>query len=1424
MPAIALLILTAAASTRADAPTSRPDLGKPTLYVVGYAHLDTQWRWTYPQTIREYVRNTMVDNFPLLAKYPDYVFNFTGARRYRFMKEYFPRDFARVREWVKAGRWFPCGSAVDECDANSPSAESLVRQILYGNEFFRKELGRPSDDFMLPDTFGFQAGLPTILAHCGLRGFSTQKLSWGSAVGIPFKVGTWEGPDGRRIIAALDPGAYVGEINGDLSHSDNFLKRIDETGQASGLYVDFHYYGTGDRGGAPKESSVKSLEQSVSGGGPVHVIPSSSYQMFDDITDEQAQRLPTYKGDLLLTNHSAGSITSQAFMKRCNRENELLADDAERASVAADWLGAATYPAQRLYNAWFLVLGSQMHDMMAGTAMPAAYDFIWNDELLALNQFAAVAQDASAAVIGGMDTQGQGTCVVVFNPLSFRRQDVATANLTYSSADAVPADVRVVGPDGKPVPSQVQRDGTTLTVQFLADVPAVGFASYEVQPLTHPQSQPGNLRISENSLENSRFRVTLNGNGDIASIFDKANNREALSAPARLAFLHEKPLQYPAWNMDWADRQKPPRAYVEGPAAVRIVESGPCRVALEVTREGQGSRFVQQIKLADGDAGNRVQIVSTVDWQTPESSLKASFPLSVSNPLATYDSQVGAIQRGNNNERKFEVPQHQWFDLTDASGDYGVAVLNNGKYGSDKPDDRTMRLTLLFTPGVRDNYQDQATQDFGRHRITYALCPHSGDWRGGDVPRMAEQLNQPLITFTAPAHGGPLGRSFSLLSIDSPRVAITAIKKAEDGDDIVIRLRELDGTAEPGVHISAAAPIVAAREVNGQEKTVGQAKLDNGRLLVDLGPFAYRAFALKLAEPPAKLAAPHGQPIDLNFDLAAASDAGAVNHAAFDEQDETYPAEELSPSLTMDSIDFRLGPPEGKNALTCRGQQIALPACDRVQILAAAVDADQPVQFKLGDRAIDCTIEQWNSRIGQWDRRLWQKPSPEVDYQSNNTCVGLEPAFIKPAQVAWYSNHRHNSNADNEYYQYCYLFHYTLDAPGAATTLTLPNNPKVRIFALTASSGSHDATVAAAPMYDTVPRPDALGEPTISPSGGKFDDAITVSFDHPLFWNASQLHYTTDGSRPTSASPVYDGPFDLDAAATIKACYIDASGRSGPLASAQLNVNDVTPPRVTSAVAVQGLPCVSISFSKPLRQDSTGDVKQFHFDPALTVQAAKLSGDGRSLVLTVDQPPGAGTLSLTVNGVRDRSPTGNHIKPEPVHVEQLSPLYTQPNDLAGQQQIKMAGLPTRAADAWTLNCFCRPAKKIPNRTILAGFGRADDIQEGAGRYLANFSTGLHFWSRGQDVSTSTPIAIGRWQMLSATYDGHVLRLYKDGWPAGQGAIVLSDDGDSTVRFAPTDPWTYKNVFDGEIHQLTIWNGALPPAMLAALYDARKGQP
>ena len=209
----------------------KPDLSKqPTLYVVGYAHLDTEWRWEYPQVIDEYIRKTMEDNFKLFEKYPHYIFNFSGANRYRFMKEYFPADYAKVKKYVEEGRWFPAGSSMEEGDVNAPSAEAIIRQILYGNNWFRNEFGKASAEYMLPDCFGFPASLPTILAHSGVKGFSTQKLVWGSSAdgggvqslertpeGTPFNVGVWVGPDGESVLAGINPGSYNGDIETDLS-------------------------------------------------------------------------------------------------------------------------------------------------------------------------------------------------------------------------------------------------------------------------------------------------------------------------------------------------------------------------------------------------------------------------------------------------------------------------------------------------------------------------------------------------------------------------------------------------------------------------------------------------------------------------------------------------------------------------------------------------------------------------------------------------------------------------------------------------------------------------------------------------------------------------------------------------------------------------------------------------------------------------------------------------------------------------------------------------------------------------------------------------------------------------------------------------------------------------------------------------------
>ena len=1399
-----------------------------TLYLVGYAHLDTQWRWSYPQVIREFIPNTMHNNFRLFEKYPDYVFNFSGSRRYEMMKEYYPDDYLKVKQYVKAGNWFPCGSSVDEGDANVPSAESLVRHTLYGNHFFRREFGIASQEFMLPDCFGFPYALPTVLAHCGIQGFSTQKLTWGSAIGIPFPVGVWQGPDGKGVVAALDPGSYAAGFNEDLSQNTSWLARIQKTGTQFGSFVDYHYYGTGDRGGAPDEGAVSWMEKSIVGPGQIKVVSSKADEMVKTLTPDQIAKLPRYKGELLLTQHSAGSITSEAYMKRWNRKNELLADAAERASVAAQWLGGASYPTKRLYDAWDLVLGSQMHDMLPGTSLPIAYDYCWNDELLALNQFGAVTQDAVGSVAAAMNTQAKGVALVVYNPLAIAREDVAEATVTFPGA--APAQVQVYGPNGLPVPTQtLMRAGNTVKVLFLASVSSMGFAAFDARPLV---SAPGIgvLKIGKNSLENARFRVTLNADGDIASVYDKVNHKETLENPARLAFQYENPSQFPAWNMDWADAQKAPRGYVNGPAQMRIVEAGPVRVALEVTRTTDGSRFVQTIRLASGGAGDRVEVANKIDWQTRQTALKASFPLTTSNPKATYDLQVGAIERGNNDPKKYEVPQHQWFDLTAVDGKYGVAVLNDSKFGSDKPDDSTVRLTLLYTPGVRGGYQDQATQDTGRHDILYALAPHVGDWRSANVPWTAKRLNQPLMTFQTPTHAGALGRTLSLASVSTPQVEISALKKAEDSGEVIIRLRELRGKSASGVQVTMAAPILSAREVNGQEAPLGPATVRNGVLMTDLGGFSLRAFALKLGRPSAHVAPVRSRPVALAYDVDAVSFTRAPADGAFDAAGRTLPGEALPATINSDGVVFQIGPTAdgAKNALSCRGQTITLPAGQsRVYLLAASSDGDIPARFTVGGQTYPATVQDWGGFIGQWDNRLWQGDVPELSYDWHNEFGGLTPGYVKPAEVAWFSSHRHNPQSGNEFYAYSYLFKYGFAVPDGATSLTLPDDPRIRVFAVSVASGGHDAVVAARPLSDTLADHRAGSgpetAPTISPSGGTFHDTTVVTIAHPLYWRVGALHYTLDGSAPTAASPVYTGPFTLEDVTTVRAAEIDGAGTT-QIANASLDIHDTTPPQVASGQMLPDLPLAMVDFSKPVSKDTAEQAANYHFDGGFVVKSASLGLDGRTVTLELDH---AATLTtsanLTVSGVKDVSPAGNLIIPQAVGLTSGGRVFASGPLLAKTpQEFKTADLPVKARDPWTINLFCKVEHQPENQTIIAGFGRATDGQVGTGRYLSKFANGIHFWSANEDVETTTPLDLGRWQMLTATYDGQTLRVYKDAVKLAEQKVDLSDDL-SQVEVMPKDPWERERVLDGEVRDMTIWKQSLSPGQLQILLQAGKAK-
>lgn len=1046
---------------------------KKVLYVNGYSHLDTEWRWDYKTTINKYIWNTLEDNFRMIRTYPDYIINFTGANRYMMMKEYYPAQYDSVKMYVKQGRWYPAGSSMEENDVMSPSAESDIRQVLYGNEFFRKEFGLASSEFMLPDCFGFPASLPSVLAHCGIKGFSTQKLSWGSAVGIPFNVGKWVGPDGESVIAALNPGNYVSKITGDLGSDQKWIKRINDLGEKSGVFADYMYYGTGDRGGSPVEASVQWLEKSIADSSSIKIVSAKADQMFNDITPLEKEKLPSYKGELLLTQHSAGSITSAAYAKRWNRKNEILAFNAEASSVMGTFWGGIRYDKKKMNEAWRLLLGSQFHDILPGTITPKAFEYMWNDELLAANQFSNIFTNSAGSVISKMDTRAKGIPVVVFNPLPNEREDLVEANVTFMGK--APKAFRVYDKNGREVPSQVLNiSDSRASVLFLAKTESMSYTAFDLRPSDSGCKINTGLKVRRSSLENSKYIVKLSTLGEVTSIYDKSAKKELLASAIKLAFRYEKPDNYPAWNMNWRDRQKPDDGYVEGPAKISVLENGPARVVLQVERESKGSKFTEQLRLSAGGAGQRVEFNTLIDWATQKHCLKATFPLTVSNPVAVYNGDVGVLERGNNDSVKYEVPSHRWFDLTDKSGSYGVSILEDCKNGSDKPTDNVLRLTLLYTPDIHNKYQDQAYQDFGKHEMLYAVYGHKGDWKEGNSSLEGARMSKPLIAFQSAAHNGSLGKSFSFLKINNPDIDVMALKRAETSDNIILRIVETKGNELKNVEVSFPSPIVSANEVDGQERAIKSALIKDGKLIFSESPYHLRTFSLRLKPPKGNYTSPESVPVDLPFNTDVVSFDKNKSNGSFDTDGRTYPAEMLPDTIISEDIKFVLGPKydDASNAVYCDGQSVKLPEgkFNRVYFLAASVDSLAEGEFKIDGKPAVYKIDGWSGYFGQWDTRKWDKPdTAETNYNWDGfKFLGVKPGYARKANVAFFTTHRHLRNGKNDSYEYAYIYKYAIDIPEGAHEILLPNNKNIRIFAISAACNENDLTKPALDLFDSL--------------------------------------------------------------------------------------------------------------------------------------------------------------------------------------------------------------------------------------------------------------------------------------------------------------------------------------------------------------------
>ena len=769
---------------------------------VGHAHIDSAWLWPARETRRKCARSFSTV-LRLMERYPDFHFACSQAAQYAWIKADHPELYARIREAVAAGRWEPVGSMWVEADCNLAGGESLVRQLLLGKRFYLEEFGVETHDAWLPDVFGYAANLPQLFRKAGIDFFLTQKLSWNQFNRMPHTTFLWQGIDGTRVLTHFPPAdTYNGSFEADEVIAA--ARRHREHGRSDrSLYL----FGWGDGGGGPTPEMLESAHRlrDLEGAPRVEL---GTVRSFSQAVAADSRDLATWVGELYLETHR-GTYTTQARTKLGNRLGEVLLRDAELLSVVCGRTDPATRDA--LQSAWRTLLFNQFHDIIPGSSIPWVYE-VAEAEYAALQTSVGAVRDAGMSTIAdAVDTSGMEAPLVCVNTSPVARRTVV----------------------------EVPGDATRL---LHVDLPALGYRVYDLaaQP-TGGDPPPAPASAQGDVLENDLLRVHFDAGGLISSIYDKEHAREVVAPDARANVfqLHDDdPLVYDAWDVDVFDRETV--SDVAGLEESVVELRGPLRAQLRQTRRFGSSTIVQRISL---DAGSRMlRFATEVDWQESKRLLKVAFPVDVQAPEAAFEVQFGHVTRPTHRNTswdvaRFEVCGRRWADLSD--GRYGVALLNDCKHGYDILGN-VMRLSLLRAPSYPDPNADR-----GHHRFTYALLPHAGGPTGGGVIEAAYDLNNPVLLATTGVHGGAAPEQRSFFSVDAPGVFVEAVKVAEDGDEVVVRLYEGFG-GRCTARLRCRSPLRSAQLTDLLEREVAELPLtDDGAIPLEFGPFEVHTVKLR---------------------------------------------------------------------------------------------------------------------------------------------------------------------------------------------------------------------------------------------------------------------------------------------------------------------------------------------------------------------------------------------------------------------------------------------------------------------------------------------------------------------------------------------------------------------------------------------------
>jgi alpha-mannosidase len=837
-----------------------PWLKQFTVRAIGNSHIDMAWLWPWTETV-EVVRNTFQSVLDLMREYPDFKFTMSSARTYEWMQEKYPDMFEQIRQRVKEGRWEVIGGMWVEPDLNMPDGESLVRQILVGKRYFRKTFGADIKIGWNPDSFGYNWQLPQIYKKSGIDYFVTSKLLWATDyTKFPYRLFWWQAPDGSRLLTYF-PHEYANDFNPELMTKDfSFYAPSIYGPKFTDSPQMLYLYGIGDHGGGPTRTMLDRADRLRD---PNTVFPKIDFSTAKDFFADLDQELPNLKvptwNDELYFEYHRGVYTSQADTKQRIRHDEELMVDAEKYASVASLFGRP-YGQDQFELAWKNLLFDHFHDVMPGSGIAVNYlDAKRNLEDVARSA-QLITNSALDEILAHINTQGDGMPVVAFNSLSWPRSEVIEVEVQLPGPTK---QVRVVDSTGSLVEYELlAMDKTTnrAHVLILARTPALGYQTYFVRaaamsgvPPDVINGQLQGVKASGTTLENGYLRVKVDPQtGCITSLFDKRTNTESLASSETdsggpttfacgnlLQAFHDKPKRWDAWNID-ADFEKQ-HWDLDKADEVTLVEGGPLRAVIRVKKHFQSSTFVQDITMYAGVP--RADVKMQVEWHEKHILLKVAFPLSAHSDKATFEIPYGSIERPTTRntaaeQAKFEVPAQRWADLSDTK--HGFSLLNDSKYGYDVRGN-VLRLSLLRSPEWPDPHADE-----GHHEFAYSLYPHSGTWRDAQTVRRGYELNYKLLAVPSQKHEGILPSDHSFVQVESENVVLTAMKKSEDDDSLILRFYEWAGK-EADVKLQLPRGAQSVSETDLMERPIADLAVHGNAVTVHTKPYEIKTVKVQFA-------------------------------------------------------------------------------------------------------------------------------------------------------------------------------------------------------------------------------------------------------------------------------------------------------------------------------------------------------------------------------------------------------------------------------------------------------------------------------------------------------------------------------------------------------------------------------------------------